>query len=236
MVDIAKHYLNRGLDFSDLVQEGNLGLMKAVDNFDWRMGYKFSTYAIYWIRQAISRALINKVRIIKIPVHLEMMLEEYNKAQIKLLDDLGREPSREEIAQEMGIDIEKVKELERVLSLKIISLDTPLNPSDGERCRTLSNVIKDKSIELEPQLTVPEEEVDKGLLKEKVKGALGVLTPREREVIIKRFGLFGEKSHTLKEVGRKIRRTQERVRQIEKRALRKLKEKLKHPLPEELSI
>jgi RNA polymerase primary sigma factor len=213
VISIARRYLNRGLQFLDLIQEGNIGLMKAVDKFEYQRGYKFGTYATWWIRQAMTRAIADQARTIRIPVHMIEIINKLNRTSRTLVQQIGREPTLEEIAEKMGMSLEKVQKVLKITK-KPISLETPIGEEEDSR---LGDFIEDKEV------ISPQEAATRSNMAKQIQKVLSTLNKKEEKILRMRFGIGEKHDHTLEEVGQDFDLTRERIRQIEEKALRKLK-------------
>jgi RNA polymerase primary sigma factor len=213
VISIARRYINRGLEFLDLIQEGNIGLMKAVDKFEYQRGYKFGTYATWWIRQAITRAIADQARTIRLPVHMIDIIGKLNRTSRTLVQQMGREPTLEEIAEQMGISLEQVQKILKITK-KPISLETPIGEEEDSR---LEDFIEDK------EMISPQDAAISSNMAKQIQKVLSTLNKREEKILRMRFGIGEKHDHTLEEVGQDFKLTRERIRQIEEKAIRKLK-------------
>lgn len=213
VISIARRYINRGLHFLDLIQEGNIGLMKAVDKFEYQRGYKFGTYATWWIRQAITRAIADQARTIRIPVHMIEIINKLNRTSRNLVQQMGREPTLEEIAERMGMSLDKVQKIIKI-ARKPISLETPMGEEEDSR---LEDFIEDKEV------ISPQDAAISSSMASQIQRVLSTLSKREEQILRMRFGIGEKHDHTLEEVGQDFKVTRERIRQIEMKALKKLK-------------
>jgi len=213
VISIARRYINRGLEFLDLIQEGNIGLMKAVDKFEYQRGYKFGTYATWWIRQAITRAIADQARTIRLPVHMIEVINKLNRTSRALVQHMGREPTLEEIAEKMGVSLDKVQKIIKITQ-KPISLETPIGEEEDSR---LEDFIEDKEV------ISPQDAAISSNMAKQIQRVLSTLNEREEKILRMRFGIREKHDHTLEEVGQDFNLTRERIRQIEEKALRKLK-------------
>jgi RNA polymerase primary sigma factor len=213
VISIARRYINRGLPFLDLIQEGNIGLMKAVDKFEYQRGYKFGTYATWWVRQAITRAIADQARTIRLPVHMNEIINKLNRTSRTLVQQMGREPTLEEIAERMGVSLDKVQKILKI-TRKPISLETPVGEEEDSR---LEDFIEDKEV------ISPQDAAISSNMRKQIQKVLSTLNKREEKIVRMRFGIGEKHDHTLEEVGQDFDVTRERVRQIEEKALRKLK-------------
>lgn len=234
VINIAKSFMGHGLSQLDLIQEGNLGLIRAADRFDVERGNKFSTYATWWIRQAMSRAIFDKADNIRIPVHMRELLRQYYKVIDKLLFELRRNPTPDEIAKEMDIPLKKALTLQNLYKLQTIPLDRKIRQNDGSDENEIADIVSEKQSLYETSSLSTEAMANQGLKAEKINEVLATLTPREQRVMILRYGLNGEKGHTLEEVGQEFNVTRERIRQIQANALRKLRQYKRRKEPQKV--